>query len=139
IQADGGVALAEDEAVAVGPVRLVRPVPQLGVIERREQLGRGEGARVVAGTRDPREPYRLEPDELRPVAQALDQLLPLRRPSRRVLRARAHSAAMLYIGRSIINEDRFAEDRRPCGSPRGARRGDVESEGAGREGRLAYS
>jgi hypothetical protein len=79
IQADCGVALAEDEAVAVGPVRLVRPIPQDGVIERCEELGRGERRGVVAGTRDAREPHRLDPDELRPVPQPGDQLFALPR------------------------------------------------------------
>src|SRR5439155_3905486 len=79
IQADRRVALAEEEAVAVGPVRLVGPIPQLGVVQRREELGCGEGARVVPGARNSREPHRLEADELRAVAQALDQFFPFSR------------------------------------------------------------
>src|SRR5947209_18113202 len=40
IETDGGVALAEDESVALRPGRVLWPVAQLGVVQRREQLSR---------------------------------------------------------------------------------------------------
>src|SRR3546814_17824934 len=63
IQADGGVALAEDEAVAVGPARLGRVETQMRVVQRGEQLGRRERAGVVAGAGAAAEPDRLLADE----------------------------------------------------------------------------
>jgi hypothetical protein len=92
IQADRGVALAEDEAVTVGPVRLLGSIPQLRVVQRREELGGRERRRVVTGTGDPREPHGLEPDELRPIPESLDQFFPLGRSPWRVAHCAAHSA-----------------------------------------------
>src|SRR5579884_2583465 len=85
VEADAGVTLAEDEAVTVGPAGLLGPVAQLRVVERGEQLGGRERAGVVAGAGDPRQPHGLQTDELGAVAQALEQLVALRRSAGRVL------------------------------------------------------
>ena len=71
IEADRGVALAQDEAVAIGPVRARRIDPQMGVVERCEQLGRGERAGVVAGARDPGQPHRLQAHEAGAIGEEL--------------------------------------------------------------------
>src|SRR6266508_4292853 len=52
IEADHRVALGENEAVAVGPIRPRGVNPKRVVIEDREEIGAGEGAGVVAVLRD---------------------------------------------------------------------------------------
>ena len=69
IEPDRRVALAQHEAVAVRPVRLLRVEPQMRVVERGEQLGGGEGAGIVAGAGDARQPQGLQPHELGAIGQ----------------------------------------------------------------------
>ena len=71
VEADGGVALAQHEAVAVRPFRIGGVDPEMRVEERGEQLGGGEGAGIVAGAGDPAEPHGLEPDELGAIGEVL--------------------------------------------------------------------
>ena len=71
IEADRGVALAQDEAVAVRPVRLGGVEAQMGVVEGGEQLGRGERAGIVAGAGDARQPQGLQPHEAGAIGQEL--------------------------------------------------------------------
>ena len=72
-----GVALGEHEAVAVGPVRLVGPEPEIVEIERGQQVGRGKRTAHVAGTRRAQRPPRVAPDLQRLPAQLAQQRLPV--------------------------------------------------------------
>ena len=49
VQPHGAVALGQDEPVALGPVRLVRPDPQHAEVERHQQVHRRQRAAHVAG------------------------------------------------------------------------------------------
>ena len=63
------MALAHQEAVAVRPVRLAAAQRHDVVVERRENLGRREGRRVVPDLGDIDQADRLEPDEQRLLAE----------------------------------------------------------------------
>ena len=68
-QSDGRMALADGEAVTVGPVRIALPERHHIVIERRKDLGRRENRGIVPRLRDIDQADRFEPDELRPVPE----------------------------------------------------------------------
>lgn len=69
IEADRRVTFAEDEAVAIRPFRIARVDTQVRVIEGGKQLRRRKGAGIVAGTGDPGQAQRLQPDEFRAIGQ----------------------------------------------------------------------
>src|SRR5690606_19165164 len=71
VKPDRGVPLAEHEAVPVRPVRPGGGDPEMAVIERREQLRRGEGAGIMSRPGDPGEAHRLLADEPGALGQPL--------------------------------------------------------------------
>src|SRR5882724_3175003 len=71
VEADGRMALAQDEAIAVRPFRLGGVEPQMRIVEGGEQLGCGERAGIVAGAADSCEAQRLQAHELGAVGQKI--------------------------------------------------------------------
>jgi hypothetical protein len=63
------VTLAQHEAVAIRPSRILRIELQMRIIERRKQFGGGEGRGIVAGAADARQAQGLQPHEHRAVGQ----------------------------------------------------------------------
>ena len=81
------VALAEDEAVARRPVRVVRVVPKDPVVERGEDVGRRQRRVEVAGLRDREHPHAVDAQDGRPALELGDARLrrtPLGEPGRRL-------------------------------------------------------
>src|SRR5262245_1187431 len=98
IEPDGRVALAQDEAVAVRPLGIGGIEAQMGVVEGGEQLGGREGAGIVAGAADARQPQRLQPHELGAIGQEIRcDVAPAR------ARARTHSSVASAASRSSFS------------------------------------
>nr|WP_265584382.1 hypothetical protein [Streptomyces antimycoticus] len=90
VQRGRRVALAEEETVAVGPVRFTAPQPHHPVVEGGQDLGAGESGRVVAGLGDRDQPHGLQAGEQGPLLDVLDQFA-VRRLGRRLC---SHSVSL---------------------------------------------
>src|SRR6185312_13911605 len=98
IEPDCGMALAQDEAVAVRPFGIGGIEAQMGVVEGGEQLGSREGAGVVAGAADAGQPQRLQPHELGAIGEEVrGDVAPAR------ARARTHSSVASAASRSSFS------------------------------------
>src|SRR3954451_12262542 len=74
VETNGGMALAEDEPVTVGPSRVLGAITELGAVQGCEQLGCGERPGVVPGAGDAGQPHGLPAHELGLLGELRDQL-----------------------------------------------------------------